>query len=439
MLTAGTAHVDISPRDAVALYGYPHVERISTGVHDPLRATVIVLQNETATLVLGSLDLLMIEPPFARELRRAVAAVAGCDEAGVLISCTHTHSGPVTSGLVAWSGDPAVPPPDPRYLERVRTCVEAATDEAVAAMQPAELAWTAANASGVGGNRLMDDGVTDPGCGVLALRSRTSRELLTLAVIYGMHPTVLHEDSTLVSSDFPHYSRLHIQEHVGNAIPIAYHTAPCGNQSPRRSVTAQTFAEAERLGRKLGAAVVSALDTLPSDAWQSDVGLDAALRKVDLPRNPSPPLAEAEALLAQYVARYEQLKQEGAPRVDVRTAECAVFGAEGAVALARAHLDGRLNEKLADYQPAEVQLLRVGEVDLIGLPGECFTEYGLEIKRRANRETFVVSLVNGDLQGYVVTPEAAQQGGYEAANAVFAPECGSVLVEAALAMTGSCS
>lgn len=431
---AGAGVRNISPQKPMALYGYPHVERISTGIHDPLLATVIVLRNERATLVLGALDLLMIEPSFARGLRRAVARAAGCDEAGVLISCTHTHSGPVTSELIGWSGDPAAPPPDPDYLEFVQARLVEATREAVTAAEPAELAWTTADASGVGGNRLAADGVTDPECGVLAVRRAAGGDMLAMALVYGMHPTVLHEDSTLISADFPHYTRVHIQEHVGRATPIAYHTAPCGNQSPRRFVNGQTFAEAERLGRRLGEAVARALDGLPAEGWQGQVALAAALRGVELPRNRIRPAVEARQLLEACRARYERLRREGADRAEVRTAECAVFGAEGTLTLTRAQADGRLEAKLATYLPADVQWLRIGEANLIGLPGECFTEYALEIKRRSPRRTFVISLVNGELQGYIVTPEAAAVGGYEAANAVFAAEAGPMLVATALRM-----
>jgi hypothetical protein len=311
------------------------------------------------------------------------------------------------------------------------------TDAAVEAAQslcPAELARTTADATGVGGNRLSEGGVTDSECGILAMRASLDRKILAMALIYGMHPTVLHEDSTLVSADFPYYTRLQVREHVGREIPIAYHTAPCGNQSPRRFVTEQTFAEAERLGRKLGRAVCRALDQLADDSWRSDAQLGARLASVDLPRKPIRSLPEAERLLAENQARYAQLQRSRTPRAAVRTAQCAVFGAEGSVALAEAKTRGELEVRLRDYCPAEVQSLQIGQLCLVGLPGECFTEYGLEIKRRARRPTFVVSLVNGDLQGYLVTPEAAASGGYEATNAVFAPEAGRVLVDAALEM-----
>ncbi|MBN1558033.1 MAG: neutral/alkaline non-lysosomal ceramidase N-terminal domain-containing protein [Lentisphaerae bacterium] len=436
MLEAGTGVADISPRGPVPLYGYPHVERVSTGIHDPLLATATVLCQGGATVVLVSLEILMIEPDVARGLRAVAAEAGGCDEADVLISCTHTHSGPVTSSLLAWAGDRTIPRPDPEYLGRIGERLADAVREARASCVPAELAWARADATGIGGNRLREGGVTDPDCGVLALRRADSREWVGVSVIYGMHPTVLHEDSTLISADFPYYARRQVQEHAGRDIPVSYHMAPAGNQSTRRFVRGQTFAEAERLGRRLGNAVCAALDNLNDEAWDRAPRLGGARRSVSLPRNRICAPAEAEALLRTCTARYERLKREGAPRSDVRTAECAVFGAEGRAALARAAADGSLDAKLAAYARVDVQVLRVGGVQVAGLPGECFTEYGLEIRRRAPGRAFVVTLVNGELQGYIVTPEAAAQDGYEAANAVFAPEAGRVMVDAVLAMMG---
>jgi neutral ceramidase len=51
-----------------------------------------------------------------------------------------------------------------------------------------------------------------------------------------------------------------------------------------------------------------------------------------------------------------------------------------------------------------------------------------------HREAFVISLANGELQGYITTEQAAEEGGYEASNAIFAPQSGQVLVEATLGL-----
>lgn len=432
-LQAGTGVRDISPREPMALYGYPHVERISTGIHDPLLATVLVLHNGVDdAVVLASLDILMIGPAFARDLRRAVAQAVGCDESGVFIGCTHTHSGPVTSRLIGWGNDPTIPMISPTYMAFLKAQVVDVAAEAARSMTAAEVAWTSANATGVGGNRLASGGTTDSECGIMMVRSSQTKAMLGMALVYGMHPTVLHEDSTLVSCDFPYYTRLHIQEYLGAAIPIVYHTAPSGNQSPRHFVNGQTFAEAERLGRLLGKAVCGALDAIGANDWQGEAKLGGRLTSVTLPRNPIRPLAEAQALLAEYQENYARLQRENAPRAEVRTAECAIFGAEGTLALAQTNVSGALDRDLQEYSAPDVQILRIGEAFLVGLPGEAFTEYALEIKRRASVQTFVASLVNGELQGYIVTPEAAAKGGYEATNAVFAPESGQILVETVL-------
>jgi len=55
----------------------------------------------------------------------------------------------------------------------------------------------------------------------------------------------------------------------------------------------------------------------------------------------------------------------------------------------------------------------------------------LAVKAEA-RDTYLISLANGELQGYIATEAAAAEGGYEASNAIYAPAAGWTLVEATL-------
>jgi neutral ceramidase len=428
-LQAGAAKRDISPTKPMQLCGYPHVRRISTGIHDPLLALALFLRNGNDAVLLCALDLLEFNPDVARCIRRHVAQALGIDEAGVLISCTHTHSGPVTLNYLPFSGDIAMPPPDPSYLEYVEERIVDAAVEAKKRAQPAELAWTSADARGVGGNRHSLDGPTDPEVGVLAVRSEG--KLAAMALIYGMHPTVMHEDSSLVSADFPSYARLHLQEEFGKDLVVLYHTGPAGNQSPRYHVKGQTFAEAERLGRKLGAAVMPRLNDLK---FKDNVALAGALEAVDLQRRKFPSAMEAEKVLTDYRAEYEHLKSEGAERAKVRTAEVSVFGAEALLKLAQAQQSGVVDRMLDPFRPFEVQVVRIGESCVVAFPGEFFAEYALDLKKRAAAKSFVVTYANGELQGYIVTTEAAAAGGYEAVSSMFGPQEGARMVDTALGM-----
>ncbi|MBI3852095.1 MAG: neutral/alkaline non-lysosomal ceramidase N-terminal domain-containing protein [Verrucomicrobia bacterium] len=426
-LHAGAATRDISPTKPTQLCGYPHVRRISTGIHDPLQASALFLGNGSSTVLLCALDILMLNSDVARRIRRSVAEAVGIPESGVLISCTHTHSAPVTLRYLPFSGDIAMPAPDPSYLafveERIVESAVAAKEQA----QPAELAWTKADARGVGGNRHSPDGPTDPEVGVLAVRA--GDKLLAVALIYGMHPTVLHEDSTLVSGDFPYFARRHLQEAIGQELVVLHHTGPAGDQSPRYYVKGQTFAEAERLGRKLGTAALASLRDLK---FSSEVALSGWLKPVELTHRKLPSVSEAEQVLATYRTEYERLRAGGTERARVRTAEVAVFGAEALLNLARARQSGEVDRMLARLVPFEVQVLRIGGSCVIGFPGEFFAEYALLLKQRASAKSYVVTYANGELQGYIVTPEAAAAGGYEAASSLFEPESGLTMVNTAL-------
>lgn len=80
-------------------------------------------------------------------------------------------------------------------------------------------------------------------------------------------------------------------------------------------------------------------------------------------------------------------------------------------------------------------MITIGPWTFVGWPGEFFVEYALELRCRAP-ETFVITMANGELQGYIVTDDAARRGGYEAANAVFSPANGMRFIDATLALIG---
>lgn len=428
-LNAGAARRDISNRKPLFLVGYPHVPRISEGIHDPLWATALYLDDGERAILSIAVDILFVHHRTARECRETIAARTGLAPERIMISATHTHSGPVTSSILSWRDDPTVPKADPEYMAAFKAGIIEAGVEAVSTAQPAAVAVTTAHSEGVGGNRLAADGTHDHEVGVMVVRRRADRQPLALQMVYSMHPTVLHEDSRLVSSDFPHYTR----EVLTAAMPglqVLYHNGPSGNLSPRYHVKGQTFAEAERLGALLGRQVLEAVRRLGDADFREDLTVDGATCRAELPPRRFGSVAAAEAELREAKETYERLKREGAPHGPVRTAECTVFGAEERVVLAQAEQAGETAAILAEYNPIELQALRIGSTILACWPGECFVEYALQFKQ-AVPGAFVVSLANGELQGYIPTPQAT---GYEARLSFFEPAAGEVMVTATAAL-----
>ncbi len=332
------------------------------------------------------------------------------------------------------AADPILPKADPAFLGILADQMVVAASRAVSSAVPAELGLAVARAEGVGTNRHDPAGPADPEVPVLVARSLVAHVPIGAMIVYGMHPTVLHEDSTLVSADFPFFARTYLKRTVLPAgCPVVYHNGASGNQSPRHVTKANTFAEAQRLGEKLGAAIAA---VFPSISYRSSASISVRQNEVPLVPRRFPEVAVADAALEDARFRFAALKSAGAARQEIRTAECDVFGAEETVELAHASSDGRMQITIAGSSPAEVQLIEVGPWKFVAWPGEYFVEYALQLKKRLPG-TFLITLANGEVQGYIVTPEAAARKVYESSNAVFAPENGDRLIAATVALANS--
>jgi hypothetical protein len=386
-------------------------------------------------LVLIALDILYISADDTREIRAMIAAATDVLPQKVMVTCTHTHSGPVTVDMLFSENDPVVPESDPEYLEKLRNGVLEAALNAVEAAKNAEIAVTSTDVEGVGCNRHDPDAARDPEVGIIAVRNTDDKTLFGLFMVYCMHPTVIHEDVKEVTSDFPGYARLALQKRFGDDLSVVYSTGPQGNQSPRYHVKAQTFEEAERLGSILGNAVADAVAKLADADYTSEPALKSVSDTITPVRKPMRSVEDAEANLEFRKKEFERLKAEGAPHGPTRTAECAYFGADETLFFARRAADGSLDAALENYKEFEVQVFQIGDAFIAAFQGEVFVEYSLEVKKRCRgKKVFVVCIANGETQGYITTPEAT---GYEADNALFAPETGMRMVDKAVELVES--
>src|SRR5690349_7705990 len=91
-LRAGVARVDITPPKGHAMAGYSERTHGATGVHDPLYATVLLLESGSTTAALIACDLASFTSTrIAAEARRKFGI------AYTVLSMSGTHSGPAPS------------------------------------------------------------------------------------------------------------------------------------------------------------------------------------------------------------------------------------------------------------------------------------------------------------------------------------------------------
>ena len=178
----------------VFLAGYG-MNRRATGVHDPLYARCVVLDDGQQRLAFVSVDLVGLQYPTVQRIR------AGLSEFSyVLVASTHNHEAPDVVGI--WGASPLDRGVDEAYEQLVVTQVQKAVREALAARVPVRVAYgTAEDATLLGDSRLptVKDGVLR----LLRFTHAETGDAVGLWVQWNCHPEALGSRNTLVTSDFP--------------------------------------------------------------------------------------------------------------------------------------------------------------------------------------------------------------------------------------------
>lgn len=424
-LLAGAAKVVITPPVGIDLCGFGGRPGPSNSVHDDLCAGALYLQSDEAALII-TCDLIGLDRETVREVRAGIEAQTGIPAGHVMIGCSHTHSGPATP-CIASLGQV-----DPDYLAVLKRNLIGLGRMAFDGRQPCALG-TLREPVSVGINRREvgrdgnmrigrnERGTTAPWVDVVAVDTMDGQPLARYFV-HAAHAVTL--SGLDISADWPGYAQRLVERIYGDGCVAMFGQGCCGNinSEPRG-----TFEIAEAQGRVMAGAVVKAAEYA---AKEPEVTIGCASEDLALPCFDPPSVAEARA-------QVEAIKQvaEGRPEhnhgLDMMDAGDLAW-AERLLALAEA---GATNPTRA----YEVQAIRLNEFLLVGLPGEVFVEYALQIDAGAPYAETATMAYTNDNPGYVPTAAAYAEGGYEVTHAVrfygdtmWRPESERMIVEAAL-------
>ena len=425
MFKAGAAFANITPKKPHFLHGYPFVERTSTGINDWLLSSALYLTDGIESVIFITNDILYVNKSLVSNVRKAISEATGVSAANIMVGATHTHSGPVTVDCVIMENDKVVPHADPAYIHYLERQIVHSACEAFRNAVPAKIGFTVADGTGIGTNRRAPDAPADLEIPVLMVKDLKD-EWIACMLVCSMHPTVLHEDSTLYSGDFPAYARDILQKRVfGCECPVLHFTGAAGNQSPRHVTKSNTFDEAARIGGIIADAVKKKLDTGIEYDLSPEISCQQEL--VDLPRRIFPDVEWATSNRNQALDRFQLLKKTSGNPQEIRTAEVDWFGAEELLFLSQQAAKGALEDACKNCLPAEIQIIKIGTRSFVSWQGEVFVEYALALKSKFSN-TFLITLTNGELQGYIVTEEAVQNNYYEASNSLFHYSGGEILL-----------
>jgi hypothetical protein len=458
----GVARRDVTPPVGIyhRMWGAAAHDR-SEGVHRPLTATALVLASPGDAagddrLVLVALDHCLL---FAREMDALLEYVVEAAEIArqqIVVAFSHTHAaGLMDPRRAHLPGGDLIEP----YLKHLGQTTAAAVVAALADMTEATITFALGRCDLAANRDYWDERSGQFVCGfnperpaddaVLAARITGVDDLpLATLVNYACHPTTLAWDNRLISPDFPGAMRETVETAV--AAPCVFLQGASGDLGPREGFVGDVEV-ADRNGRQLGYAALSALESMPPPRTQlrydgpvisgatignwvrEPLGDDAqrAAHRWQIKR------FTVELPYRQGMPTIEQTREQLAHWTGVET-DARQSGDSAAAADARAMVE-RMNRWLTrlaalppgDAFPMPVTLLRSGGAWWLAVEGEPYNVLQRELRRRFPDTPIVVMvLANGSRSWYLPTTDTYGKGIYQESMANLAPGCLETLIEA---------
>ena len=411
-LEAGAATENVTPDGPVQLAGYGGRENPSTGAHDEIFSTALVLDDGAVTVGLAAVDVLNVSRELTARIRRTLAD-EGIEFDELLLAASHTHAGPYVPAR-ALDVSPVLGP-DVDVSEDVAELeagIVRSIRRAHERREPARIAVGHAEESTVPNNRRASGGVAgfvrvphgplDPE--IAALDVETASGDRTVVYNFACHPVCTTGQETLVSADWPGYARERIESELGARALFLNGAAGDINPSGRNDGATSgepVYEFMEETGIRVGDAVVEAVENAGSPIESAPIHADGADLRFSVKE--TPPVEAIRARIEELEAECERLSEAG---------DDAGYAA--------AHADLRYAGELlniaewdATCLPNRVPYVEFGDVGVLGMPGEIGVRHGLRFKDRARVSTLLPAGYVNDYVGYVPTLGDLEHTGYE--------------------------
>lgn len=396
---AAAQEVEITPPVGIKLEGYIDRKENSRGIHDPLMAAVLIIQQGDQTVVLISLDLLLINASVVKKIREAISSETRIPGSNILVTCTHTHSGP--AGILQ---------DNPLFNTEKDVCLEdilvrkitGAASWAFTSLKPAVMRVGYDLLNELGKNRNSPDKTLDSQVMVMVVEDLQGNVMAVWAN-YGCHPTVLGPSNLYISADFPGAAR-QVLRGIYPRMTWLFANGASGDISTRFTRRGQGFDEVRRFGYLLAGSVLRAVQL--AEPLSID-GIQSLVEPVTIPLREFPSAETAEIELKNIQESWEKLQQSNAPASELRIAKTKLEGAQAQLLMSHGYRDRKSVE-------SEIQFIQLGDFAIISIPGEPFTQTVLDIKKRSPFSLTSIVSYGNDYLGYFPDEESIRAGTYEA-------------------------
>ncbi|MHB8137434.1 MAG: neutral/alkaline non-lysosomal ceramidase N-terminal domain-containing protein [Smithellaceae bacterium] len=480
-LLAGVGRADITPQPGMPMAGYSANANYGKGFRTRLYARVIYLKPlNTRPVALVQCDLLTGSELVHRRVAELVARKTDLDLGGIMISGTHTHSGPGNlSGSNFYLMNTAnAGGLDVKFFDFVTGQIAAAVIDAYQSRRPARIATGSTEVYGFTRNRSISayraNRNADPG------KARDIRKAVNpmmhmvrvdcldagsgayvpagALTSFSIHGTTVPSQNTLYNADVFAYMERELEWEIARKYRTAgfVHAVVNGthaDNAPDIICGGEGYKESRRLGVGLGGKAIELFNSLAGNL-RADIKIQSAIREIDYyqnntidgiticdsPRVGSTLLAGAGDGGPTPILNRLPFFKEGSKRWIFTN------GCHGNRRIALWPLQSLILPKDEFPHRITFQAIRLGDMVLLPLPYEVTMESGRRITEAcrqsaqeggmsANTNCVVVSVSNG-YTGYCTTPEEYAEQRYEAGHTLYGPNTNPFIAAQAAKVVG---
>ncbi|NLE43812.1 MAG: hypothetical protein GX620_03740 [Chloroflexi bacterium] len=398
-LQIGFGEVNITPPVGLAMCGSLQ-PRTNVGVDDPLMAKTLAARAGDETVAIVGVDLIGIPKALADDAIAEASRRSGVQPDKIMISCSHTHSGPYTiEGLYSFGVT------DEEYLSTLPDAIARSVEQAVSALQPATMhvgravvyhylhhrrvvakdgkainTWMSGQTNDLRRTPqlLGTSGPIDPELWVVRFDDADGVPFGAF-VNFSLHVNTHFGDH--YSADYPGVIAANMRHVYGAHFSTVFTPGACANINSTRSGLDHWREAAEFFSHE---AIQAAREAIPVE---EPIVVGGARRDLAVPRRDP-----------------ESQPEEAISRLDWGGGRAwhEVF-------------DPMLNHigAMPEALTVPINAVRIGPLGVASNPGELFVEHGLSIKRRSPMPYTTVAELTNDIILYQPTREAFEQQGYE--------------------------
>lgn len=440
-LEVGFASVNIDPPLGIGIDGY-YVPRFAKGILDSIEVSALALRTGETLLLMMSVDNCMIERDSIEEMIAAIRESVDIPSANIFISATHSHTAPLIKPTCFFEAEPEI---IRNYADFLNTRMREAARLAVEDLSSAKMG----HAIGYAPDRIsyirrykMKDGSTatcpainDPNIDcpigeldrrVNVLRFDRAGKDSVVLLNYGLHADTVNGE--YISADWPGQLKKTLDKALDGTKCIVFLGAegdvgstnvhPLPGDMNETEISFDNEMKSPGMARFVGRALAGTVLQVYDKVAYTDVENIGILHKaLRLPTNMPTP---AELPTAH---KYKELHDSG--RDDLIPFEAMELTTVVAEAIRMCEL-----ESGPEYIAIDLMGVRLGPVAFVGIPGEPFTDIGVEIKRSEGFDMILPCALTNGSYGYFPMRSAYDEGGYEARTSRYKSGVAELITEA---------